>query len=108
MTTQPFSLPASPAVGDDAATVALERRARRRVRLKTGFATHALVYVLVNLGLAAAVAWRGGDAPWRFGPLLGWGLGLGIHGIVVFARLHGDGLRDRLIRSEIERLRRRG
>jgi hypothetical protein len=35
------------------------------------------------------------------------GPGLAIHGIATFAALQGDGLRDRMIESEMERLRRR-
>lgn len=40
------------ASSDDAAPSSIERRARRRVSLKLGFATHALVFALVNVGLA--------------------------------------------------------
>ena len=107
MSSPSFVTPAPLLAGSDEAGAALLRRARRRVGLKTGFATHALVYLLVNLGLAAAAAWHGGTSTWRLGPLLGWGLGLAIHGIVVLANLYGDGLRDGLLRSEVERLRRR-
>ena len=85
---------------------ALERRAHRRVRLKLGFATHALVFVLVNLGLYTVSAWTGG-ARGRALPLWGWGLGLAIHGAVVLANLYGEGLRARMLQSEIDRLRRR-
>jgi 2TM domain len=84
----------------------LERRARRRVGMKMGFYVHAAVYVLVNLGLFALNAYTGGRQ-WAIYPMLGWGLGLAIHGIATFAALQGDGLRDRMIESEMERLRRR-
>ena len=83
----------------------LERRARRRVGIKTGFYIHALVYVLVNLSLFALNAYAG-SRPWALFPLLGWGLGLAIHGIAVFASLHGEGWRGRMLEIEIERLRR--
>ena len=85
----------------------LEARARHRVRLKMGFYTHALIYVLVNLGLFAVNA-IGGGARWSFWPLAGWGLGLAIHGIVTFAKLNSEGLRERMLADEIERLRRKG
>jgi hypothetical protein len=96
----------------------LEQRARRRVALKTGFYTHALVFVLVNAGLfllAALGGWGGGsDQGWgpahRPGlafPLWGWGLGLTIHGIVVWLKLQGEGLRRRMLEREIETLKRR-
>ncbi len=88
----------------DNAETRLERRARRRVGLKTGFYVHALVYVLVNAGLIAANAVTGG-ARWSVFPLLGWGLGLAIHGIVTAVALRGDGLRERMLAREIEHLR---
>jgi len=85
----------------------IERRARRRVGLKIGFYVHALVFVLVNLGLYAMNATIGSGHRWPLFPLWGWGLGLAIHGIVVFTRLQGEGLRRRMIEQETERLRRR-
>ena len=38
-------------------------------------------------------------------PLLGWGLGLAIHGIVTFIALRGEGYRDRMLADEVERVR---
>lgn len=84
----------------------LTRRARRRVNQKIGFYIHAAVYLLVNLGLAAIDA-AGGGRGWHLWPLAGWGLGLAIHGIVTFASLSGDGLREQMMAREVQRLRRR-
>lgn len=84
----------------------LETRARRRVRRKLGLLVHATIFVLVNAGLYAINALTG-EPHWARLPLLGWGLGLGIHALVTFAALHGDGLRRDLVRREIELLRRR-
>jgi hypothetical protein len=72
----------------------LLQRARRRVKLKTGFYIHLSVYVLVNLGLA------------HLWPLAGWGLGLAIHGLVTFASLRGEGLQQRMLEQELQRLKR--
>jgi hypothetical protein len=82
----------------------IETRARRRVGIKIGFYTHFLVYVLVNLGLLviSSVSGRGN---WHVWPLLGWGIGLAIHGIVTFISLRGEGLREQMLKREIERLR---
>jgi hypothetical protein len=80
------------------------RRAKRRVGLKTGFSIHALVYVLVNLGLAAINLYNGGQR-WHYFPLLGWGLGLAIHGIVTFLALRGEGYRQRMLAQEVARVR---
>ena len=81
----------------------IEARARRRVGIKLGFYTHALVFVLVNLGLFAVNAATGGHR-WSHFPLLGWGLGLAIHGVVSFLSLQGQGVRERMLSAEIERL----
>ena len=83
----------------------IQKRARRRVGIKLGFYTHALVYVLVNLGLFAVNSVAGGQR-WSHFPLLGWGLGLAIHGVVTFINLQGQGVRERMLNDEIERLRR--
>ena len=85
----------------------IEARARRRVSMKMGFYIHAAVYVIVNLGLFAISA-MSGRGHWTFWPLAGWGLGLAIHGIVTFVNLRGEGLRERMVQDEIERLRRNG
>ena len=82
----------------------IQALARRRVGIKLGFYTHALVYVLVNLGLFAVNSATGGHR-WSHFPLLGWGLGLTIHGIVTLLSLQGEGLRQRMVASEMARLR---
>lgn len=84
----------------------LEARARRRVGMKIGFFLHAMVFVLVNSGLYL-VNTLTGSGRWYVFPLWGWGLGLAIHGLVTLVALQGDGIRDRMVRDEIERLRKR-
>jgi hypothetical protein len=83
----------------------LEARAHRRVNRKIGFYIHALVFVLVNLGLFAINS-MSGEPHWARLPLLGWGLGLAIHGIVTFVGLQGEGLRQTMLQREMEQLRR--
>ena len=92
-------------MADDTPT--LEARARRRVARKMGFAIHLLVYVVVNAGLWIADLASGGPR-WAWFPMLGWGLGLAIHGVVTAVALHGDGWRERMVTREVERLRARG
>eukprot|EP01030_Chromulinospumella_sphaerica_P029494 gene29494-29933_t len=58
----------------------LERLARKRAGAKMGWYTHALVFVLVNAGLALLAALHGQQG--AVFPALGWGLGLAIHGAV--------------------------
>lgn len=86
-------------------TARLEARARRRVGRKVGFYVHALVFVLVNLGLFVINA-ATGEPHWARFPLMGWSLGLAIHGLVTFIGLQGEGLRRRMLQREIEQLRR--
>jgi hypothetical protein len=83
----------------------IEARARRRVGIRMGFYTHALVFVLVNLGLYALNSAAGGYR-WSVWPLAGWGLGLTVHGIVTLLSLQGEGWRQRMLAGEIERLTR--
>lgn len=84
----------------------LQRLARKRVAMKLGFAIHLLVYTLVNAGLAALSLSQGKQ--WHWGPLLGWGLGLAIHGLVTLLNLRGQGLRDQMVAAEVQRLRSHG
>jgi len=84
----------------------LMQQARRRVKIKTGFYIHLLVYALVNTGLLVANL-LGGGPRWHLAPLLGWGLGLAIHGLVSLLALRGDGLRERMLATELQHLRKR-
>jgi len=84
----------------------IDRLARRRAGAKMGWYVHACVYVLVNLFLLAISEYGFGQRRWTVFPVLGWGLGLALHGISVFVLGTGSGLRERLIEKERERLRR--
>lgn len=80
----------------------IDRLARKRAGAKLGWYVHATVYLLVNLMLFAMSSYGLGHRGWSLFPLLGWGLGLALHGASVF--LLGD-LRERLVERERERLR---
>jgi hypothetical protein len=82
----------------------LTQRAQRRVNQKMGFYKHLMVYVVVNLGLAAISLFNGHR--WFLGPMLGWGLGLAIHGLVTFTNPRGDGMRERMLAAEVDKLKR--
>ena len=81
---------------------ALDRLARKRAGAKLGWYIHALVYVCVNVMLALLSLASGKH--WALFPALGWGLGLAIHGVVVFFVTCGAGLHERLIERERQRL----
>lgn len=80
----------------------IERIARRRAGARMGFYIHATVYILVNLMLASLAALS--DRHWAVFPAFGWGLGLAIHGAVVFLVTGGGGLHDRMVQEERKRL----
>ncbi len=82
----------------------IERLAHRRAGAKLGWYIHALVYVVVNLFIFAISAYAFGHRPWSVFPLLGWGVGLALHGVAVFVLGDGSGLRRRLLERERERL----
>lgn len=87
----------SPAKHDD-----LERLARRRAGARMGWYVHALVFLAVNAVLATLSFSTGRH--WAIYPALGWGLGLLIHGLVVWLVLGGGGLQQRLLAQERDRL----
>jgi hypothetical protein len=82
----------------------IEARAYRRVRRKMGFYWHLLIFVLVNGGLYIAAGLSGRP----HGPVViwGWAVALAVHGIVTFISLHSEGVRERMLRQEIERMKR--
>ena len=82
----------------------LERLARQRANAKMGWYAHAIVYLAVNT-LLVTLALSTGHG-WISFPAFGWGLGLAIHGIVVFLRTGGAGLYQRLLDGERARLAR--
>lgn len=90
-------------VAGPASDAQIERIARRRASLKMGWYVHAGVYLAVNLLLAAAYWFgvEGGRAPRApFFPLAGWGLGLAIHFVVVFALPHDGRWHRRMVERE--------
>lgn len=91
MQTAPFTLSAD-----------LEKLARRRAAAKMGWYIHASVFVLVNLLLLLKSAASGHH--WALFPAFGWGLGLLVHGFVVFFGSSGFGLRQSLLERERQRL----
>ena len=84
----------------------IDRLARKRAGAKLGWYAHATVYVLVNLFLFAMSEYAFGTRRWSLSPLLGWGLGLALHGVSVFVIGAGSGLRERLVAKEREKLQR--
>ncbi len=84
----------------------LERLAHKRAAAKLVWYVHAVVYVIVNLFIFAISSYGFGSRPWSVYPLLGWGLGLALHGISAFMLGAGGEMRERLVDRERDRLRR--
>lgn len=84
----------------------IDRLARRRAAAKLGWYIHATVYTGVNLLLLAISEVGFGERRWSIFPVLGWGLGLALHGISVFLLGAGSPLRERLVQRERDRLQR--
>ena len=83
----------------------LRRAAERRVAARHGFHIHALVFVLVNLGLLGLNLVTSPGYPWSAWPLFGWGIGLAAHGLAVYGTR--SDWRETAVAREMERMRRR-
>lgn len=77
--------------------------ARKRADAKLGFYIHLSVYVVVMI-LLFAINYLSASKPWSLYPLLGWGLGVAIHGIVALGVV-GSGFREQLMQAEISKLK---
>ena len=56
----------------------------KRLEAKRGFAVHAAIYVIVNLLLIVVWAVSERGYFWPIWPILGWGVGLAIHGWMTY------------------------
>lgn len=76
----------------------IDRQARRRAGAKLGWYLHASIYIAVNIFLAILSSRSGHN--WAVFPALGWGLGLAIHGGVVWFKLAQHGFYARMVARE--------
>ena len=60
--------------------------------------------MIVNAGLVMINLSTSDDYFWAIWPMLCWGIGLAAHGVTVY--MDGEGMRDRMIEQELEKLRR--
>jgi hypothetical protein len=95
----------------------IRKKAVARVQAKKGFFTHLTVYLAVNIFLWVIWLINMGGNSWGFGgmrglpmwplfPTVGWGIGLVIHCLSVFA-FHG-GWEDNEVEKEIARIKKTG
>ena len=80
----------------------LQQQARRRAGMKLGWYLHASVYLCVNLGLMALALSQGRH--WAIYPALGWGVGLMMHGLVVWLASPSSPVWQRMVQRELQSL----
>jgi hypothetical protein len=78
-------------------------KAKQRVEAKLGFYIHLGVYLLVNALLVILNVTIAKGYFWAIWPIAGWGLGLIIHGIIVYSYTSGSTLKKRMIEKEMEK-----
>ena len=76
-------------------------KAKRRVEEIRSFYSHLFVYLAVNAGLFLLNIITSPRHLWFYWPLIGWGIGLSIHGLSVFGtqRLLGKDWEEKKIRE---------
>ena len=84
-------------------------RAKQKVEILRGFYVHAIVFVIVNLGLAAYNLAMSPDRIWFLSVLGGWGIGVVAHGAYALGsgRFLGEAWEQRKISEEMDREQRR-
>ena len=89
----------------------IRQRAEKRVQARAELVLHLAIYLIVNLILWAlwfiglnALHWAVLEFPWPILVTLGWGIGLAIHGVVVYTQTNMmDAMREAAIQQEVER-----
>ena len=81
------------------------RRARARVEQLRGLYIHAVIYLMINLGIIAINLLTSPGIFWFVWPLLGWGIGLAAHAVAVYGagERWGREWEERKIRELMER-----
>jgi fatty acid desaturase len=80
----------------------LRALARSRLVKRREFTAHIAAYVLVNVFIVAIWAFTGAGFFWPVFPILGWGIGVFLHGWDTYS----EPLSEDRIEREVERLRR--
>ena len=80
----------------------LREQALASLKRKAEFRTHLIVYILVNALLIVIWAVTSGGFFWPMFPMVGWGVGLGLHAFESYGQ---RGPTEDRIQREIDRLR---
>jgi len=84
------------------------RKARKRAAAKMGVHIHAAAYIVVNVLLVAINLITSREYPWCIWPIMGWGIGLFFHALIVYAFAEGSGIKERMVEKELKRISSRG
>lgn len=80
------------------------QRAKKRVEELKSFYIHLTVYISVNIALIIINILTNPDYLWFIYPLLGWGIGLTVHSIVVYlGGKWGSAWEDKKIKELMEK-----
>jgi hypothetical protein len=77
------------------------QKAKQRAEQVQGLLIHVIVYLVVNAGLFTIDALTG-DGWWFFWPMLGWGLGLAMHAMVLFVPVFSPEWAEERARRQVE------
>jgi len=79
-------------------------RAKKRVQNLRAFYIHLIVYILVNAMLFVINLISGADNWWFLYPLVGWGIGVIVHGVSTLAfGIFGEEWEERKIKEYMEK-----
>jgi hypothetical protein len=81
----------------------LYRRAAARVEMQLAFYRHVMIYVVVNVLLAAVNLLKNPSHLWFQWVILGWGIGLLAHGLNVYSYRWLGSRREQMIQRELAR-----
>ena len=79
------------------------QEAKKQVEEIKGFYFHLVSYLLVNAVLVVVNLLTSPEYLWFIWPIMGWGVGLIIHGVSVFGGLWGKSWEERKIKEIMER-----
>jgi hypothetical protein len=78
-------------------------RAKKVVNARIGFSIHLAAYLAVNTLLIAINLATSTEHLWFKWPLLGWGLGICVHALVIFGLSRGPAIKGRMIEREMRK-----
>lgn len=77
--------------------------AKKRVQEEKGFYTHLFTYMVIIPFLAILNFITSRGHWWFYWPMLGWGLGLVLHGLRVFGGLYGRDWEEKRIKKYMDK-----